>query len=275
LVVVSVSTRAGIAVVERLVKALAEIAATREQANRTLIVNLVERELRRDDPEARLDPERGRNQRTDLVAIVEAILDRPRTLPILAQAVLLVAEGEESTTAFVETCDLLAEQEPIWLTEPGRVVTTNLSTHHSEWRWISVYEEVRDGSTTAEVRVIDITNMPRRRIDIEFVVHEADLVIGGVIPRGIIKQRLPLLSDGRIHNIFIFVVGPNYGQARSKVSEWLGDDCPVGTFLEGVEDVESLSKQMSMIIQSAIRRIPRRFLDDGRGDLRDPSVGGF
>jgi hypothetical protein len=113
-------TWAGLHVVDRLVGALDDVAALSEAATRTALVGLIDRELRTEDPETRLNPNRGKNQREDLVGIVTAVLNYPRTLPILAKAVALLVPGEPAAEALSTLCDELARMEPVWLSEHDR-----------------------------------------------------------------------------------------------------------------------------------------------------------
>ncbi|MFC0533307.1 VMAP-C domain-containing protein [Phytohabitans kaempferiae] len=114
-------TWAGIEVVESLVAALEDIAETKDAATRDQIVELVGLGLRVDDPDARLDPKRPTSQRAHLVEIVTAVLNRPRTLRLLAQAVAVVAPGQPATQTFTEVCEELARREPVWMPDADRL----------------------------------------------------------------------------------------------------------------------------------------------------------
>lgn len=115
------ATWAGLDVVESLVGALEDVAGMADDAGRTQLVELVDRALRAEDPQARLDPQRARTRRVDLIAIVTAVLNRPRALLTLSQAVSLMAPGQEQTNVFVALCEEVARREPLWLPEAARL----------------------------------------------------------------------------------------------------------------------------------------------------------
>ncbi|MEU8376143.1 hypothetical protein AB0C22_23900 [Micromonospora sp. NPDC048894] len=106
---------------ENLVLALEDIAVLSDSTSRNRLVEWIDSELRVEDPESRLNPDRASNQRADLIGIVTAVLNSPRALPILSRAICLLAPGQPATNALRDLCSQVAQREPVLLDETGRM----------------------------------------------------------------------------------------------------------------------------------------------------------
>jgi hypothetical protein len=104
-----------------LVEALEDVAALGDATGRNQLVDLIDLQLRAEDQHARLNPDRPPNRRADLVAIVTAVLNRPRALPILAEAVGVLARGQPATAALRDLCGRVAQREPVLLDAAARL----------------------------------------------------------------------------------------------------------------------------------------------------------
>jgi hypothetical protein len=199
-------------------------------------------------------------RRGELTRLIEAVqvAENPRletlTLKLVAGRVGLLNGDRERRTAII----------------------THLSFFPTDGKWEQIYDDVREGANTRDVPVLNLdSRYPDSHIDIEFIVHDAKLVMNGNIKGGVVDQRLSLLRDGRFSRLSIVVVGRRWKAAKNKVEGWLGDNCPVDASLDGVRDVDGLKKQMSMTMQTVIRRNSWRCSTIGLDIPQDFTMDGF
>jgi hypothetical protein len=159
---------------------------------------------------------------------------------------------------------------------PNTGIITHLSWHFSDCQWEALYDEVREGADTREMPVTAWNSRSAaEHIDIDFVVHDAWLVMTDKIDEGTVEERLRLRKRGQVGHLIIYVVGPRWKAADAKIAEWLGNGRPTGVSLAGVRRPEDLRIKMSAAILAAARRIRGPYRDNDRDDLRGPSVDGF
>jgi len=151
-----------------------------------------------------------------------AWLEDRRRLHLLPEALLQVGRSELAT-ALDKLPTLLADQssneaDDAPVTDPS-VITTSILTHHSGRRWNPVYNEVRLGSCTDAIMILDDRDSPSTPVDILFVVFDGpEVIIDQVGHQALVVETLARVSAVKSLTAYVLVVGKQCEDAKGKDS---------------------------------------------------------